>query len=233
MTQPTVLAFDTSGPHCSAALLIGGKIVATRHEEMTRGQAERLFPMLDDVMGDIGAVWEEIDAIGVGTGPGNFTGIRIAVSAARGLALSLGIPAIGVTSFEALRQLAGSNEPDPEMVSLCSTHGWYLQLFEGNRPKGQPAEQKRGGDITGDVAAMLGARCLGHDADVFSDLTGEETGYQYAEFDDAAGFRVSECIAMVAARKFLAGPVTDRPSPVYIRPADAAPSRDEPITILP
>ncbi len=62
---------------------MGGRTVASRHEEMKRGQAERLFPMLEEVLREGGVVWGELDAIGVGVGPGNFTGIRIAVSAAR------------------------------------------------------------------------------------------------------------------------------------------------------
>ncbi|MEM9972140.1 MAG: tRNA (adenosine(37)-N6)-threonylcarbamoyltransferase complex dimerization subunit type 1 TsaB, partial [Pseudomonadota bacterium] len=82
---------------------MGGEIVASRHEDMAKGQAERLIPMLEEVLADVGAAWEELDAIGVGVGPGNFTGVRIAVSAARGLAMGLGVPAVGVTAFEALR----------------------------------------------------------------------------------------------------------------------------------
>ena len=69
---------------------------------MTRGQAEHLMPMLDQTLAEAGVAWGDLDAIGVGVGPGNFTGIRISVAAARGLALSLGIPAIGVSGFEAL-----------------------------------------------------------------------------------------------------------------------------------
>ena len=229
----TILAFDTSGPHCSAALIMNGKVVASRHEEMARGQAERLFPILEDVLGDIGAVWEELDAIGVGTGPGNFTGIRIAVSAARGLALSLGVPAIGVSGFEALRHLAGSTDEDREIVVLRATMGWYLQLFEGNRTSGNPVEQSRGGEISSDVAAMLGAKCLGHDAAVFADITGHESAYHYADFDDTSGFRISENVAAVAADKFSAEEIINRPSPLYIRPADAAPSREAPPALLP
>ncbi len=68
---------------------------------MARGQAERLIPLLQQVLNDHGAVWNDLDAIGVGVGPGNFTGIRISVSAARGLALGLGKPAIGVSNLEA------------------------------------------------------------------------------------------------------------------------------------
>ncbi|MFD1509540.1 tRNA (adenosine(37)-N6)-threonylcarbamoyltransferase complex dimerization subunit type 1 TsaB [Lacimonas salitolerans] len=98
-----VLAFDTSAAHCAAALLSGDRIVAQRAEDMARGQAERLFPLLDDMLTEAGVAWADLTRIGVGIGPGNFTGIRISVSAARGLALSLGIPAIGVSTFDAIR----------------------------------------------------------------------------------------------------------------------------------
>lgn len=68
---------------------------------MATGQAERLMPMLEELLAEAGTGWRDLAAIGVGTGPGSFTGVRIAVAAARGLALGLGIPAIGVTAFEA------------------------------------------------------------------------------------------------------------------------------------
>ncbi|MEO1027236.1 MAG: tRNA (adenosine(37)-N6)-threonylcarbamoyltransferase complex dimerization subunit type 1 TsaB, partial [Pseudomonadota bacterium] len=100
---------------------MGGRIVAERYEEMKKGQAERLFPMLEAVLGEVGAVWEELDAIGVGTGPGNFTGIRIAVSAARGLSLSLDVPAVGVSGFEALLGAHLLAETGPFLVSLPSS----------------------------------------------------------------------------------------------------------------
>ena len=101
---PLVLAFDTSAGHCAAALCRGGLVISARAEQMTRGQAERLFPLIENVLKDGGVAWSDLDRIGVGVGPGNFTGIRISVSAARGLALSLGIPAIGVSTFDAVRQ---------------------------------------------------------------------------------------------------------------------------------
>ncbi len=101
-SEPLILAFDTSVAHCAAALLWGDRLLVQRDEPMAKGQAERLFPLLEEVMTEAGKTWADLSAIGVGTGPGNFTGIRISVSAARGLALSLGIPAVGVSSFEAL-----------------------------------------------------------------------------------------------------------------------------------
>lgn len=97
----TILGFDSAGPWCAAALVRGGALLAHRHEEMARGQAEALMPLLEDVLARAGLHWRDLDTIGVGVGPGNFTGIRIAVAAARGLALSLGIPAIGVGACEA------------------------------------------------------------------------------------------------------------------------------------
>ncbi|PVA07177.1 tRNA (adenosine(37)-N6)-threonylcarbamoyltransferase complex dimerization subunit type 1 TsaB [Thalassorhabdomicrobium marinisediminis] len=102
----TLLAFDTSAAHCAAALLLHGT-VHTRVEEMARGQGERLMLLLEELLAAHGLGWGDLDGLGVGTGPGNFTGIRISVSAARGLALGLGKPAVGVSMFETTQHLSG------------------------------------------------------------------------------------------------------------------------------
>ena len=100
-SDTVVLAFDTSGPFCAAAVLINGEFTACRADDMARGQAEAIMDMIVDVLTTSGVTLQDVSRIGVGTGPGNFTGIRISVSAARGFALSLGIPAIGVNGFDA------------------------------------------------------------------------------------------------------------------------------------
>ncbi|MBB1498779.1 tRNA (adenosine(37)-N6)-threonylcarbamoyltransferase complex dimerization subunit type 1 TsaB [Paracoccus sp. MC1862] len=97
-----VLGFDTSAAHCAAAVICGDRVLAQGVEPMTKGQAERLFPLLEELLAEAGLSWSDLDAIGVGVGPGNFTGIRISVAAARGLALSLNIPAVGVSATEAV-----------------------------------------------------------------------------------------------------------------------------------
>ena len=100
--KPIILAFDTAAAHCAAVVVQGDDVLATQIEAMSKGQAERLFPLIKDVLAKANVGWSDLTAIAVGTGPGNFTGIRISVSAARGLALSLNIPSIGVSRLEAM-----------------------------------------------------------------------------------------------------------------------------------
>ncbi|MEM6577024.1 MAG: tRNA (adenosine(37)-N6)-threonylcarbamoyltransferase complex dimerization subunit type 1 TsaB [Pseudomonadota bacterium] len=94
-----VLAFDTSAAHCAVALLVNGRVSATS-KPMERGQAEALMPMIEGLLTAKGVTYSDLTRLAVGVGPGNFTGIRIAVSAARGLAMGLKIPAIGITGFD-------------------------------------------------------------------------------------------------------------------------------------
>ena len=105
LASKLILAIDTSAAHCAAALLwgdAGATRIVTRSEDMAKGQAERLVPMVADLMAANGVTWADLTGLAVGVGPGNFTGIRIAVAFVRGLALARAIPAIGVTGFEAL-----------------------------------------------------------------------------------------------------------------------------------
>ena len=96
-----ILAIDTSAGQCAVA--VSGKGVPTvRVVEMTRGHAEALFPMIDEALEAIGASYADLTRVAVCTGPGSFTGLRAGISAARGLALGRGIPAVGVTRFEAI-----------------------------------------------------------------------------------------------------------------------------------
>ncbi|WP_138421678.1 tRNA (adenosine(37)-N6)-threonylcarbamoyltransferase complex dimerization subunit type 1 TsaB [Maritimibacter alexandrii] len=130
-SDPTILAFDTSAAHCAAALLVGGAITQVTAEAMAKGQAERLMPLLQDVMTTAGLSFDDLDAVAVGVGPGNFTGIRIAVSAARGLALGLGKPAIGVSTLEA--QALG--HPRPCRAVADARRGMvYVQVFGDGDP---------------------------------------------------------------------------------------------------
>lgn len=122
MDTPIILAFDTASAHCAVAVFHGQSIVASAVEPMAKGQAERLLTLAQELLAQTGTRMDQLTAIGVGIGPGNFTGIRIAVSAARGLAMGLGIPAIGVDAFEALH--LGSDGP-----SLCTVDARRDMVF--------------------------------------------------------------------------------------------------------
>ena len=144
-TDPVILAFDTSAAHCAAALLRGTTLIGRLSEDMGRGQAERLVPLLDELIKGAGLDWSDLTALAVGIGPGNFTGIRISVSTALGLALALDIPAIGISTFDAIRKtatlphLAAVPAPqdrvyiapegdDPSLVSMDEAHDRGLPL---------------------------------------------------------------------------------------------------------
>ena len=210
---PLILSFDTSAAHCAAALLSGDRILATRGEEMGRGQAERLFPMLEDLLGEANVTWRDLTAIGVGVGPGNFTGIRIAVSAARGLALGLSIPAVGVSSFDALREGAEG----PVLAAVSAPRGAvYLDAPDAS-PLGPVQPDALAAEIAGNGLDVVGA-----EADTLARLTGGRAL--------APTYPLAEAIARAAARQ--AGSDLPRPKPLYVRPADAAPSREVPPVLL-
>lgn len=126
---PLILAFDTSAAHCAAALLSGDRLLDHRCESMSKGQAERLMGLCQEMLAGQGVGFADLTALGVGIGPGNFTGIRISVSAARGLALGLGIPAVGVSAFDALR--LGTEGPCACAVD-ARRNDVYLQVFDGD-----------------------------------------------------------------------------------------------------
>jgi len=121
MTPPLIMGFDTSGAWCRAALVRGDAVLAQADVSMPKGQGEALLPLLESLLTQANLRWDTLNAIGVGIGPGNFTGIRISVSAARGLALALRIPAIGVSRFEAL---ALDNSALPVVVPALRGQVW-------------------------------------------------------------------------------------------------------------
>ncbi len=166
-----ILGFDTSAAHCAAALLLEGRIVASAHEPMAKGQAERLLSLVQDLLAQTGSTVDDLDAIGVGIGPGNFTGIRIAVSAARGLALGLGVPAVGVSAFDALRY--GTRGP-----CLCAVDARrdmvFVQGFETpvfQEPSLQPISALETSDVP--VIGALGAAPAHPTADAIAHLCAE------------------------------------------------------------
>ena len=102
MTAGPVLGFDVCAGACSAAIVAESGLLAHELQPMARGHAEALMPMIRAVMQAAGLGFAELAGLGVTVGPGSFTGVRVGLAAARGLALASGRPLVGVTSFAAI-----------------------------------------------------------------------------------------------------------------------------------
>lgn len=98
------LAIDTSMNACAVGVLRGDQFFS-KFESMERGQAERLMPMILEVISEAGLTLHDIDAYAIAVGPGTFTGLRVGLATIRALAQSSGKPAIGVPSFDVLGQM--------------------------------------------------------------------------------------------------------------------------------
>jgi tRNA threonylcarbamoyladenosine biosynthesis protein TsaB len=128
VADQTVLAFDTSAAHCAAALLCNGAILGSTFETMQKGQAEALVPLIQTLLAETQTSLHKIGRIGVGLGPGNFTGIRISISLARGLGLSLGCPVIGVDSFDASIE----EETKESLIAIPATRDQFYTRSSAN-----------------------------------------------------------------------------------------------------
>ncbi|MBL4751876.1 MAG: tRNA (adenosine(37)-N6)-threonylcarbamoyltransferase complex dimerization subunit type 1 TsaB [Amylibacter sp.] len=207
-----ILAFDTSAAHCAAALLLGDTVLSVRVEPMHKGQAERLFPLLEEVLAENNKNWSDLQAIGVCTGPGNFTGIRISVASARGLALSLGIPAVGISKLEAM---------------AYGTTGHVTAVLDARR--------ERVYRQSFDNAQALSAPQMSVLLDIYSQLEAEAVRMIEDEALDLPNAQpvesIVEAVAHLTAERYQQE--HPRPAPLYLRAADAALPRDPPIVILP
>ncbi|MFI4890661.1 MAG: tRNA (adenosine(37)-N6)-threonylcarbamoyltransferase complex dimerization subunit type 1 TsaB [Steroidobacterales bacterium] len=96
-----ILAIDTTTEACSAALLVGDAVFA-RSEEPGRGHSNRILGMVDEILAEAGIALGRLDGIAAGIGPGAFTGVRICVAVAQGLAFGAALPVVPISGLEAL-----------------------------------------------------------------------------------------------------------------------------------
>jgi len=138
-----VLGIETATDVCAVALLLDGAVVFARSQNEPRRHAERLAPMLAEALGSARSFRSEmetqgvIDGIAVSAGPGSYTGLRIGVSSAKGVALALGVPIAGVSTLAALAAAAAGSIQTGVIVAAMHARAdeWYVATFEA-----QPVE---------------------------------------------------------------------------------------------
>lgn len=216
-----LLALDASSGACSAAVWREGQVLADRNEVMQRGQAETIVPMACAVMAEAGIGFAGLDALAVTRGPGSFTGVRIGLAAARGLALACGKPVIGVTAFQVYAaQLLAENRGLASIVAIESGRAeLFAQAFD------------REGRALADAACLLPADLAAGLPDDEWLLAGNaaarmapalaEAGHR-SQASRACGPIAATDVARLVAEMPLPEAGTAPPAPLYLRPADVS-----------
>lgn len=221
-----VLALDTALTSCGVAVVAGGT-VHCRVEPRLRGHAERLMPLVEEVLVQAGLAFADLELIAVTTGPGTFTGLRIGLAAARGLALALHVPVVGVTTL-AVTAVSAFLAVSPAQGDLLAVFHdarrgeVYGELFEFmGRDEGGLPEMRT---LTAAAALPLAQ------AAALLPATGFAAGSGIALLPGPLPVGVSVVpdmahpdpvmLARLALRSHLAGPAT-APRPVYLRAPDA------------
>lgn len=209
-----LIAIDTALDACSVAIVSGAEIIAET-EVIGRGHAERLMAMIEAVMTKAGSRFSDLDRIAVTVGPGSFTGIRVGLATARGLALAAAKPLVGVLTLDAMAHAAPATDR-PLLVVLDARRGeTYARAYAADgEPLGEPQVLTLAAAAA--VATQLGA-----------DLYGSAAGLIVAAAPDARlkslGQPAYPEIAAVAALGARATPGAVPPKPLYLRAPDAKP----------
>ena len=219
-----ILAIDTAPDACAACVLDtdAGKLIAQESQAMKRGHAEALMPLIARVIKESGIGFAGLDRIAVTTGPGSFTGLRVGLSAARGIALAANKPVVGLTTLTAYAApVVSQNAEQPVISAIDARHDHvYFQAVSGDggsliRPRVAPIEEALD-------ASRFGAPYLvGNAAKVLADRW---------PADAPPPFKVdaqpAPDIAWVAWLGAAVSPDTAPARPFYLRAPDAKPPGD-------
>jgi tRNA threonylcarbamoyladenosine biosynthesis protein TsaB len=205
-----VLALDTCLGACSAAVLAHDKVAAVASEPMSRGHQERLAALVGEVMVQARVGFDAVDRIGVTIGPGSFTGLRVGLAFAKGLALALDRPCIGVGTLEALAAGHG-HRPRTAAVIDAGRGRVYLQIFDGGVALSAPRSLPVDVAAAQIAEAAWGAELL---------LVGPGAGLISEAAPGLAWLRLAAPRAEWVARIAAGAPRTP-PEPLYLRAPDA------------
>ncbi|MFB9261802.1 tRNA (adenosine(37)-N6)-threonylcarbamoyltransferase complex dimerization subunit type 1 TsaB [Bradyrhizobium erythrophlei] len=220
-----ILAIDTALDACSAAVLdtAAGKTVAIETQAMQRGHAEALMPLIARVMQASGIAFTALDRIAVTTGPGSFTGLRVGLSAARGIALAAEKPVVGLTTLAAYAApVVAENADHPILSAIDARHDHvYFQVVSGD---GSPLIKPKVAPIAEALeAAQYGAlHLVGNAANILAERWPADATPPFKVNPQAA-----PDIAWVAWVGAAVDPGSAPPRPFYLRAPDAKPPKDQ------
>jgi tRNA threonylcarbamoyl adenosine modification protein YeaZ len=216
-----ILAIDTALPAVSACVLTDGETMPEAQETlgMERGHAEALIPLIERVMAKTEGGFESLGRVAVTVGPGSFTGLRVGIAAARAIALSWDIPAVGVSTLAALAApLILDDQPGTIAVAIDARHGhvYYAAFLEDGRLFQSP----RFGDVREAVRQLGGGplRLAGSGAPMMA-----IEAWSHGIAAEITGDRITPDISYVARLGLLADPLTAPPRPLYLKAPDAKP----------
>lgn len=218
-----ILAIDTATERCSVALQLDEHLIE-RRSDTPRGHADLVLPMVASTLSEAGLRLRDLDALAYGRGPGAFTGVRIAVGVAQGLAFGAGLPTVGISDLAAIAQQVSA---PGERVLVCMDARMsevYWGLFE--QPHGSTLVQAAGPERVDSPAAVsaAGASMLaGTGFAVYPELHALAHG---APIHDAV-LPLAGDIARLAVAKLLAGQgePAHQAEPVYLRDRVAFPKQ--------
>ena len=215
-----ILALDTSMGACSAAVLRTNgpeRALFVRQEAMARGHAEALMPMVAETMAEACLPFAELDVIAATTGPGSFTGVRIAIAAARGLVLVTGAGLFGTDSLTVMAK-AAEHLAEPFAVAVDARRGMlYFGLYDGDARKLEGPLLLSPADAAQRLPATL-RRAVGSGAASLAEAAagrGLRVAASFAELQPSA--------AALAQIAYESGETSPTLKPLYLRPPDAKP----------
>jgi len=220
-----IVAFDTATEACSAALLLGvdadgaGGVLFERFEIAPRRHAELLLPMVEALLAEAGALAAQIDAIAVTRGPGAFTGVRLGVAMAQGLALGWDKPLLAISTLAALAASAepgAGDVPGAGVLALLDArmgevYAGHYHLAADHTLTALSDEQLAAPDALALPPGPL--HLIGSGAAVYADIWRARLGARLLAIDDAAPR--ARAVGRLAARAYAAGQ--------RLAPADLAP----------
>ena len=181
----SLLAIDTSTENCSVALVHDGKLT-TRNIESPREHSQKLLPFVEEVLDSAGVSLAELDGLVVGAGPGSFTGVRIGVSMAQGLAFSADLPVYPVCSLQALAQQAiRKNDVAGVVACIDARMGEvYYALYANENgvavAQSEPAVAKPDSNLI-DTGRLKGWGTAGTGWDVYADILDENHELKHSD----------------------------------------------------